>query len=208
MSQNHFHHSAASPLEKEEIAFGNLIQYFSEQGTLSKTDEQLIRQYGTYKTVLRGTFLHKEGTITNDTFFVVKGLFRLFSRNYEGEEINLQFSAETYWVNDYESYLSGKSSDNNLEALEDSEVIAFKKEDLNDLLQNSPTIYHLVEKLTEKNTLYNRTRLMHQIKDSPQKRYEDFVAQFTDIYNRIPLYMLASYLGISRKTLTRIRGGK
>ncbi|VXC65377.1 conserved hypothetical protein [Sphingobacterium multivorum] len=49
---------------------------------------------------------------------------------------------------------------------------------------------------------------MHQLKNSPQKRYEDFVSNYPNIYNRIPLYMIASYLGISRKTLTRVRGGK
>jgi len=81
-------------------------------------------------------------------------------------------------------------------------------EHLNLVLQQPPTLHQLVEQLTAKNTLTNKERLMHQLKDSPQKRYEDFVSNYPNIYNRIPLYMIASYLGISRKTLTRDRGGK
>lgn len=208
MSQNSTIKISEFMIEKEAAAFQKLIQYFSDKLNLSEADVALIYQYGSYKHLTKKTLLHKSGMIAVETFFVVKGLFRLFTTNDDGEEFNLQFSAENYWINDYESYISGNPSGNFLEALEDSEVISFRKEDLNLVLEQSATLRLLVEQLITKNTLVNKDRLMHQLIDSPQKLYEDFVRQYPHISNRIPLYMMASYLGISRKTLTRIRGGR
>lgn len=191
-------------MTKEE-AFKQLIDYLSAKISLKHTDIELVKQYGTYLFLSKGDLLHHEGMVAAQTFYVVKGLFRLFKRSDNGEEFNFVFSAENHWVNDYASYISGEPSDNLIEALESAEVIAFRKEDLNLVLQKSPSIKRLVDELTEKNSLQNKERLMHQLIDSPQQRYENFVNQYPDLHNRIPLYMIASYLGISRKTLGRIR---
>lgn len=208
MSQNNATKQSYSVEDKEAITFNKLIEYFSNKATLTENDIKLIKQYGEYRQLAKGAFLHKEGMIANYTFYIAEGLFRLFTKNENGEEFNLQFSAEDYWVNDYESYTSGQPSQNYIEALENSELIAFTKENLNLILQKSPTLHHLVEKLTEKNAMHIKERLMHQLKDSPQKRYESFITHYPKVYNRIPLYMIASYISVSRKTLTRIRGGK
>lgn len=209
MSQSSNFDQSRLAAQNEEWAFSELFHYFSaKEALLDDSDIRLIEQYGEFRSITKGNFLHNEGMIANYTFFVVQGLFRLFTRNEDGEELNLQFSAENGWINDYESYISCKPSKNFIEALENSKIIAFKKDDFKFIIQESIPVQNLVQKLIIKNILRNKDRLLLQLSDSPQERYEDFLMHYPDIHYRIPLYMIASYIGVSRKTLTRIRGGR
>lgn len=208
MSQNEYSGKSEKLINLEETAIQTLIDYCSKKEVLTDKDISLIKEFAEYLKIEKGTFLHKSGMIASHTFFIVKGLFRLYKIDENGEEFNLQFSAEEYWINDYESYLSDIPSENYIEALENSEVISFRKDKLKFILENSKTIHSIVDKLIAQNSFRNKERLMQQLKDSPQKRYEYFVKNYSSIYSRLPLYMIASYIGVSRKTLTRIRGGK
>ncbi len=208
MSQNQQSHYTDTMQDETQHTFHLLVKYFSEKITLTEQEITLLQEKSQFLSVRKGEMLLREGMVSNHTYFVAKGLLRVFTRNENAEEYTITFGSENWWVNDTESYDSGMQSHCYIEALEDSALIAFRKNDFDAVLELSTNIQKLTLDLIQRNLVSNKGRILHQIKDTPQQRYQHFLDNYAHIANRVPLYMIASYLGISRKTLTRIRGGK
>ena len=206
MSQNNRRTSIQKNLD-ERSASEQLVRYFSKEADLSEDDILLLEEKSHFLKVSKKHFLLEEGGTSDKTFFIVKGLLRLFTRTESGEEFNVAFYAEDWWVNESESYTTGSPSRYCIQALEKCILVWFYKADFDMIIQRSSTLLKITYTLIERNLSSNKIRIAHQIQDSPEKRYAFFVKTYASIVSRIPLYMIASFLGISRKTLTRIRGG-
>ncbi|WPU95728.1 Crp/Fnr family transcriptional regulator [Mucilaginibacter sabulilitoris] len=181
------------------------IDYLQEKGTLTREDLELIATASISKRVRKGQYLLEEGEVSDFVGFVVKGSFRLFRMGDDQEEHMMRFAIENWWVSDFISFMSGQPSNCYLEALEDSEIIRFSKEKWEELLAASPNFRRIIEALTAKNFEAHQNRIFSNISDPAEVRYEKFVQQYPNLYNRIPLYMIASFLGLTRETLSRVR---
>lgn len=150
------------------------------------------------------TALLMEGEIAEKIYFVNQGCLRLWF-NDDGKDITFQFFFEKQEVSSIESFYSNEPSIFNIEAIEDSHLTYIKKDDFQKLLYRYP---ELKERMSEMilNRLMNYTKLfLSRIKNSPEKRYLELITQDSQILKRVSHHYIASYLGITPVSLSRIR---
>ena len=185
--------------------FATFINYLRDKGNLTTEDLELVANASVQKRVRKNQYLLEEGEVSNFVGFVVKGSFRLFRIGDDKQEHIMRLAIENWWISDFTSFMSGQPSNCYIEALEDSELIRFSKEKWDELLAASPNFKQMIEALTARNFEAHQNRIFSNISESAEARYEKFVQKYPTLYNRIPLYMIASFLGLTRETLSRVR---
>jgi len=185
--------------------FGALEKYLLEKNAFSESELDLIRSVAITKRVRKNQYILDEGQVSNFSGFVVKGNFRLFRLDKDGQEHIMRFAIENWWISDYASFMSGQPSEYYIEALENSELIWFTKDKWEYLLGKIPNFKNTIEQLTAKNFESHQNRIFSNMSESGETRYENFLRNYPEVHNRVPLYMIASFLGITREALSRIR---
>ena len=159
------------------------------------------------KEIAARTILLHEGQISRHVHFIRKGCLRLWF-NKEGKDITFQFFFEGQGVSSMDSFFSGQPSLFTLESIEPSILCSFSKDNFNKLLKLFPDINkgfqdYIFQRLGNYSNLF-----LSRIKDTPKERYEDLIKNHTEIIKRIPQHYIASYLGITPISLSRIRNKK
>ncbi|GAB3993659.1 cyclic nucleotide-binding domain-containing protein [Spirosoma daeguense] len=172
---------------------------------LSDDDIRLMKAVSIEKTIPRKQSLLKAGEVCHYKIFIINGFLRTYRIGEDGSEHIIQFSPELSWTTDGESYASRIPSVYNIDALEDSQVVMWSKDRFDALFEQIPALKDFSEQLISRNLYASRNRLYKAISATPSEKYEDFISANPGILLRIPLRMVASYLGVSVKTLTRIR---
>lgn len=158
------------------------------------------------KKLRKKRFLLGEDDVCKYTAFVEKGLLRSFIIDEKGAEHILQFSLEGWWVADLSSFLTGEPSKFNIEALEDCELLLITKPSWDLLLAKIPSFERYFRILIENNLIVTQKRLIASFSDTAEEKYQKLLQNFPHILQRVPQHMIASYLGITRETLSRVRG--
>ena len=185
--------------------FEEFERYLTEKARLNADEILAVKAVSMEKKIKKKQYLLHEGGICHYNCFIVKGCLRLYSISDDGTEYILRFAVENWWMSDRESYNSGSPSRYNIDALEDCEVILIDKSDFGQLLKSIPNFKIFIDDLLARSYDAIQNRVMGAISYTAEERYRNFVARFPDIFHRIPLHMMASYLGVSRETLSRIR---
>ncbi|MCX2839694.1 Crp/Fnr family transcriptional regulator [Salinimicrobium sp. MT39] len=157
------------------------------------------------KKLRKKRFILEDGDACIYTIFVEKGLLRSFTIDEKGNEHILQFALEGWWSGDLYSFLTGEASEYNIEALEDSELLLITKASWDQLLDEVPAFERYFRILIQNNLIATQRRLMGTFSTTAEERYQKMLKQFPDVIQRVPLHMIASYLGVTRETLSRIR---
>ena len=156
------------------------------------------------KQLKRKEFLLREGQICSNSYFINNGCLRYF-HNVKGEEITGQFFFENGWYADYGSYLSGKPSEQNIEALEKTELLVLPKASLDELFEEIPTFEKFGRLMAEKAFLGMRQYTEMVTKQTAEERYLNLIKDRPKVIERISQHYIASYLGIKAPSLSRIR---
>lgn len=179
------------------------INRYSES-PLTPEDEVLI------KTALKPAKLKKkelfleQGNICQYTGFIIKGAMRQYSIDSAGNEHIIQLALENWWMVDRESYLMKTPSVYNIDAWEDTELLILEADDLQRLLE-IPTIKEMFWKMNQSSFIASQKRLNNSIALPAMERYEQLLKSYPDFVQRFPQHIIASYLGISKETLSRVR---
>lgn len=179
--------------------------YLLNRVLLTADELKLIQSLAVEKRVAKKDCVLKAGDVCKDLIFVSKGLMRLVRIDKEGNEHILKFANENRWISDRESYLTGKPANCSIEAIEHSVVLVWRKDDFRNLLAQIPTLKLFMKNLTENSQIANQNRIFSYISTSAEEKYLEFVATNPTVFNRLPLHMVASYLGVTRETLSRLR---
>jgi len=171
------------------------------------TDDALrqMRSLSAVKSLRRKQFLLQEGEVCRYKTFVVKGLLKTYRLKDDGTEYIMRFASENSWSVDHESYNNQTPSKYYIEALEATELIQWTKENFDRLMDDIPLLKTFSEKIKASNLDASQERILMNISYTSEEKYQQFITAFPDIFRRVPLHMVASYLGVSRETLSRIR---
>lgn len=181
-----------------------LIKFFSQYGTLPiEGTEELERHFKT-KNIQKGKRLLKKGQVCDKIYFVEKGCLRLYYINDKDIEITVWFSFENNSAIELSSYLSGTPSDYYIEAIEDSQLRYINKTELTYFYEKYPTMERLMRIFWEDVIQHLLKRFTALQKDSAEKRYLDLMNEPTYL-QRVPQKFLASYIGVTPTSLSRIR---
>jgi CRP-like cAMP-binding protein len=184
-----------------------LLKYINEHATKPLTDNEveLVKSAFLPKKLRKKQYLLQEGDVCKYFAFIVKGAMRQYSVDDKGIDHIVYLSIENWWVGDRESFVMLTPSVYNIDAWEDSELLLITRADLLNLLSQVPAIAEMARLMDERNSIAMQRRLNASISFSAEKRYEDFANSYPDFVQRFPQHIIASYLGITKETLSRVR---
>ncbi|MFD2098275.1 Crp/Fnr family transcriptional regulator [Flagellimonas iocasae] len=185
--------------------FDFFLKYLQDKIHLSAKEVEMIRSVAIEKKLRRRQYLLQQGDVWKYNAFVSSGLLKSYSINEDGQEHIMSFSPENYWTGDRASLMDGIPSQFNIDAIEDSEIILIEKTNFETLCKNIPQLNDMVNAILQKSFIVSQGRIHTQISLSAEEKYQDFLKKFPEISNRIPQHMIASYIGITPETLTRLR---
>jgi len=185
--------------------FDSYIKYLQAKISLTAEEVAMIEKICRLKKLRRRQYLLQEGDIWRYNAFVSKGLLRTYRVDDKGIEHIFQFGPENWWAGDRYSYIYDEPAKFNIEALEDSEVILIPKGEFEALLDAIPAYNTFQRNLTERSFVVLQNRIHTSNSYTAEEKYNEFIKMYPDILNRIPQHMIASYIGISPETLSRIR---
>lgn len=179
--------------------------YIQQHTNLTDADVEQVCLPAIQKTVQRNELLLHEGQVCRYKIFVATGLLRNYGTVADGSEHILQFAPENSWTLDVESYDRQTPATINIAAIEYSEVLLWPKAEFDRLLMQLPGLKAFSQQIISRNIYNSRQRILMALSATPEEKYDDFVQTHPTLLSRLPLHMIASYLGISLKTLTRLR---
>ena len=182
-----------------------LYQKISAVTDLSKDDFDYFKGLFVAKRLRKRQYLLQEGDVCKYQAFVERGLLRSYTVDEKGNEHILQFASEGWWLADLSSYLTGDPSFLNMDALEDAELLMLTKESWEQAMKKVPVLEHYFRIIIQNNLVATQKRLLQSLAESAEEKYNRFLAIYPDCASRVPQHMIASYLGITRETLSRVR---
>lgn len=185
--------------------FEIFLKYLTDKITLSDLEVQLIESVSKQKKLRKKQFLSQEGEVWHYNAFICRGLVKTFSIAENGTEHIINFAPENYWTGDRESLINGTPSSLNIDAIEPTELILIDQPDFERICIEIPQLGQLVNQLIQKSFIVSQSRILTNISFSAEEKYQNFLEKYPYIVNRIPQHMIASFLGITPETLTRLR---
>src|SRR5258706_8399194 len=189
------------------MMYDSLIKYFNSYSSTPLTDDEidLIQSFYIPKKFRKRQYLLQEGEVCKYTAFIVKGAMRQYRVDDKGEEHIINLFIENWWASDRESVMNNTPSIYFIDAWEETEALLVKKADVLDLVNRVPAITEWMRKVDVKFAIASQRRLNAAISLSAEERYYDLEKSRPEFIQRFPHYIIASYLGINRETLSRIR---
>ncbi|OMP77063.1 Crp/Fnr family transcriptional regulator [[Flexibacter] sp. ATCC 35208] len=185
-----------------------LLNYLIKQSStpLSDVDKQLIRKAFVPKQFKKRQFLLQEGEICKYISFIVKGAIRQYTVDDKGNERVLNLGIENWWMSDRESYHKQSPSIYNIDAWEETQVLMLPKLDgWYDKVNAIPAFCEMRKKLDDAHHMAMQCRLNSAINNTAEYRYDELVQKYPEFLQRFPQHIIASYLGMTKETLSRIR---
>ena len=187
--------------------YESLIKYFNSYTTTHLTDGEieLIQSSFTPKKFRKKQYFLQEGEVCRYTAFIIKGAMRQYSVDDKGEEHIIKLYIENWWANDRESFMRQTPSNYFIDAWEDTEVLLVTKATKIALIDSIPALAEWIRILDANFAIASQRRLNAAINLSAEERFHDLEKTYPEFLQRFPLQIVASYLGINRETLSRIR---
>ena len=157
------------------------------------------------KSFTKGEIILNKGEVCQETYFIIKGLVRSFQILPNGNEKTYVLSIENRLFTEHTSFVSQTPSTDFLESLEDTEVIAFTYDDLMKVYRKSHAIESIGRQLSDFNFIAAKKKLMALMNDDAATRYRGFLKMYKNELSRIPQNIVASYLGITPQSLSRLK---
>lgn len=158
-----------------------------------------------HKHLRKKQFLLEEGDVCKYECFVNNGCLRQYYLDEKGQEHIIQFAVTDWWIGDQYSFLTGLPSKNFIDTLEDSDVLLISKKDLDELYNQVPKFERFFRIAFQNSYVALQRRILANLSQTAEERYLDFSNRYPDIEQKVPQHQVASYLGITPESLSRIR---
>lgn len=176
--------------------------------TLSIDEQEILTSMLKTATVKKKAYLLQAGEVCRENYFIVKGCLRLYFIDIKGAEQTTQFAIENWWISDLTSFIFQKTSDFYIQAAEETEVILVEHHLYETLLEKLPKLEKYFRLIYQKLHQASQIRIKYLYSQTAEERYTNFNKLFPEFVQRVPQYMLASYLGFTPEFLSKIRAKK
>lgn len=181
-----------------------LIDYILQFGNLNQQQISFVEKKATKTDLKKDEYFSEAGKIPGKVGFIVEGVIRGCYYNNKGEEITRCFVSENNLVVDYMNFEANSASSEYLQASTDCELITFSKQNWEELSHTIVGWESIENKMVQK-CMFQKSRKGPVISQDATTRYLEFMNNYPALINRIPLGYIASYLGITQQSLSRIR---
>jgi CRP-like cAMP-binding protein len=182
-----------------------LFDYIAQFTPLSAEEQSLLELKIKIRKFLKGQFVVQNGDTCKYESFVLSGSLKTFYIDNEGQEHIVMFAVENWWTADLGSFISQSPADFNVQCLENSILAQVRFEDLQQLYLDIPKLERFFRIIIEKAFVSSQKRVINNFSLPAKDRYLKFREQYPQIEQRVPQYMIASYLGITKEFLSKIR---
>ena len=181
------------------------FQKFNEKVPLTQEEEAYIKQFLTPKKLRKKQYFLQEGDICKSSAFVEKGALRAYVLDDKGDEHITQFALEGWSIGDIPSFLNQVPASLNIDALEDCELVLISRAAHEELLQKMPKYETHMRIMVTNAYIALQKRMTNMISLPLEERYKAFTQMHQNIFQRVPQHMIASFMGLSPETLSRVR---
>lgn len=186
----------------------DLIKTIKTRLSLRPEAEEFLYAISKEKTISKGEVLIRQGQAVKKTFFVTSGCLRSFCVDKNGKEHTLMFAIKDWWISDYIAILANELATLTVECLTESKVIEFNAKELDGIHARFPEFEPYQRHNLERHVVSLQRRILNQLQLSAAERYDLFLKQYPDIERHTRNYHIASFLGITQESLSRIRAEK
>ena len=183
----------------------DLINKIKSSIDLTSEAEEFIYSISEEKKFSKGEVLIREGQAVKKTFFVTNGCLRSFCVDKNGKEHTLLFAVKNWWISDYIAVHTDELATLTVECLTESSVIEFNAKELDGIHARFPEFESYQRHNLERHVVSLHKRILNQLQLSAPERYDLFLQQYPDIEQHTRNFHIASYLGITQQSLSRIR---
>lgn len=185
--------------------FDIFFQNFNNKVPITEEEKLQIKRYLIPKKLRKKQYLLQEGDVCRQLAFIEKGTLKSYSIDEKGNERIIQFGVEGWVIADLNSFETGEPATYNIDAIDDSELILITKTSHKELLQKFPKYETFTRLNITGGYVAMQKRLTSIISASLEDRYTGFIDAYPDIAQRVPQHMIASYMGLTPETLSRLR---
>ncbi|TRX60690.1 Crp/Fnr family transcriptional regulator [Fulvivirga sp. M361] len=183
-----------------------LIKSVSKYVKLDTEEEIIFKNFWTEKTLEKGDYLLRNGETCRTDNFVIRGALKAFYINSEnGKEEILYFAIDQWWATDIESFQKQSPSMYNIQAIEKTELLQIRYDSFQEMLKQIPKLERFFRIILENYLGSLQKRIVFNNVFDAEQRYFDFLENYPEVADKMPQYLIASYLGISAEFLSRIR---
>lgn len=187
-------------MEKEK-----LIQFIQHVLPMPKEKAQQVVQHFKCKKFAKNDYLLKEGKVCNESFFIEEGLLRVYVIDVNGNEVTTNFFGKNIFANDFLSFFKRIPTNENIHALADCTTWAISYEDLQVCFHSIPEFREFGRMMLIHNYSLLKNRMLGMIQLTADQRYLNLIETHPEIFHHAPLKNIASYLGVTDTSLSRIR---
>jgi CRP-like cAMP-binding protein len=188
-----------------DSSFDVLARYLTARAAFSPEELAFIRTKFVPRALAAGEFLQRAGDVAHYAAFVARGCLRSFTIDAKGKEHVIQFAPEEWWLADAISLNTGAPSPYFYAAIEDADLLLLDAAGQQHLVDRIPGYSAAMRAGLLKHAAAKDLRIVKSLSATAEERYLDFMATFPTVAQRVPQWMLASYLGVSPETVSRIR---
>lgn len=181
-----------------------LRKHFEKITPLTDEEFAYILSHFTVKKLKKHQYLVQEEDFVQQDYFVIKGLLKASHRDESGKEHILQFAMEDWWITDYRAYFNETKATLSIDCIENVELLCLSLHNREKICAELHKIEHFFRKKSNFGYIALQNRILSLLNNDAKGRYEELLSQYPDLFQRVPKTLIASYLGVSRETLSRI----
>ena len=185
--------------------FEELFNNIRQKIKITEKEEDICRSLFIPKKLRKRQYLLQAGDVSKYIAFVEKGLLRTYLVDEKGTELIMQFAPAGWWTGDIYSNLTNEPSEYNIDAIEDTETLLLTSQGYEELLAKAPVFERFYRLLIQNSFIAMQRRLKGSLILSAEEKYKNFVQLYPDIVQRVPQHYIASFLGITPESLSRVR---
>ena len=182
-----------------------LLDYFKKNISISSEIQNKLNEIIIEKKLVKGEIVLSDNSFKKEHVFVASGCLRSFYKAENGKEHTIQFAIKNWWISDYITLYTDKKSVVSIESLTHSKILIIKNEDVESFYSQFPHFETFQRKNFEKRTATLQKRILSLLTLTAAEKYNQFIMDYADFEKIIPNYQIASYLGITPQSLSRIR---
>ncbi|MFI1743120.1 Crp/Fnr family transcriptional regulator [Thalassobellus sediminis] len=182
-----------------------LLKYIRSYIDLTKEEEDFLESKVIVRKYLKGQYILQQGDICKYESFVLSGCTKTFYVDKEGQEHILMFSIEDWWTSDMASFITQTPADFNIQCIENTDLVLFPYGTREELFEKIPKLERFFRQIIQRGFIASQKRIVRGFSLSAKEQYLYFREQYPKIEQRIPQYMIASYLGITKEFLSKIK---